>query len=43
MASRNRNLDIVIWAALKRAVAENRLDVAECLLRALELLEESPQ
>ena len=34
-----RSLSSLIFAALKRAGEENRLDVAEHLLRALEALE----
>jgi hypothetical protein len=36
-------LEAVIYAALKQAAAENRLDVAEHLLQALEVLAEEPK
>lgn len=41
MAAR-RSLDHKILAVLKEAVAEDRLDVAEHLLQALEVLEGEP-
>jgi hypothetical protein len=43
MATHKRTLETVIHAALKQAAAEKRLDVAESLLQALEILAEEPQ
>jgi hypothetical protein len=43
MATGKRTLEAVIYAALKQAAAENRLDVAEYLLQALEILAEEPE
>jgi hypothetical protein len=43
MATHKRTLEGVTQAALKQAAAENRLDVAEYLLQALEILAEEPQ
>jgi plasmid stabilization system protein ParE len=37
-----RKLEAIIYMALKQAAAENRLDVAEYLLQALEILAEEP-
>ncbi len=39
MPVRRRSLKSLVFAALKRAGAENRLDVAEHLIRALEVLD----
>ncbi len=39
MPSRHRSLKSLVFTALKRAGAENRLDVAEHLIRALEVLD----
>jgi len=43
MVTGKRKLEAVIHAALKQAAAENRLDVAEYLLQALETLAEEPE
>jgi hypothetical protein len=43
MTTGKRTLETVIYTALKHAVAENRLDVAEHLLQALEILAEDPE
>jgi hypothetical protein len=42
MATRKRKLEDAIFTALKQAAAENRLDVAEYLLQALEVLDSRP-
>lgn len=43
MAPGKRTLEAVIYAALKQAAAQDRLDVAEHLLQALEILVEEPE
>ena len=43
MSVSNWTLETIIHAALRRAAAENRFDVAEHLLRALETLAGEPE
>ncbi|WP_268995466.1 hypothetical protein [Microvirga roseola] len=40
MTANMQELEVLILMALKRAAAQNRPDIVDCLLRALELITE---